>query len=88
MPYTVINTCFEQFNNARLPVTPNLGLDTDDKRIKVGDLVRWVNCPPILSYLEQYWSPFRVLEIKNGLAKLEMLCYPLPVSELSVCAKK
>ncbi len=48
--------------------------------IKVGDKVNWVNHHPHLSA----WLPLEVQEINNGLVKLELCNFLVPIEELSL----
>lgn len=52
---------------------------------KVGDRVRLVEYKPTLAYLQQ-WEPFAIVAIVNGVAKLDLLAFPVPVNDLKVAS--
>ncbi len=48
---------------------------------KVGDRVTLIEYSARLAHLES-WSPFSVLAIADGIAKLELISFPVPVDQL------
>lgn len=54
-----------------------------DSKFKVGDRVNLVEYSARLAYLES-WSPFSILAIADGIAKLELISFPVPVTQLQL----
>jgi len=52
----------------------------DPPHLKVGDRVRWENCPGHCSWA----NPFTITAIENGLAWLDLYSKPVPLSELKL----
>ena len=48
---------------------------------KVGDKVEWTGYTPMQSYICQ-WFPLEVLSIDGDMAYLELISFPVPVSEV------
>lgn len=52
---------------------------------KVGDRVQFVEYKPNQAYLQQ-WEPFSVIAIANGIARLDLLAFPVPINELKIAS--
>lgn len=50
---------------------------------KVGDRVSLIEYTARLAHLES-WSPFSILEVAEGIAKLELISFPVPVDQLQI----
>ncbi len=51
--------------------------------LKVGDRVSLIEYTARLAHLES-WSPFLILEVADGKAKLELISFPVPVDKLQL----
>jgi len=56
-------------------------LEPPQTTIKVGSKVEWTGYTPRQSYIAQ-WFPLQVVAIAQNMVQLELLSFPVPVSEL------